>query len=414
MSATQALLQNRNFVLYLMLRVCLSLSVTSLAVAVGWHIYEATGDALDLAYIGLTQIVPIWALFLISGWVVDNVPRRRVLQVTITTQMSIYFFLAWSLKDGVDSVGIIYVLLLLNSCARAFVGPAIQSILPGIVPKNQVSHAVSVSSTVWTTAMTAGPFVAGYLLAWFDVAIYWIIASMMILAFVAITLIDEPKVTKSIKREWRDLVLGIDFVWRNPYVFPSMAVDLFAIMTGSVMVLLPIYAMDILQVGPEGLGYMRAMPALGSVVAGLVISKWGSGPHAGNSLFIALAVFTLSILVFGLSEIYWLSLAALFIYGASDMISVILRTSIIHLATPDALRGRVNAVNSLFIASSNELGDLRGGAAAAWLGVVPAVITGAACTGLVGLIAWWRSKDLRALKRTEDLQYLEDLKSGSG
>jgi Major Facilitator Superfamily. len=159
------------------------------------------------------------------------------------------------------------------------------------------------------------------------------------------------------------VVLGIAFVWRNPYVFPSMTVDLFAIMLGSVMVLLPIFAMDILQVGPEGLGYLRAMPALGSVLAGSLIARFGYGRHAGRALFGALLVFSLSILVFGLSDTYWLSLAALFVYGAADMVSVILRTSIIHLATPDALRGRVNAVNSLFIASSNELGDLRGGVA---------------------------------------------------
>ncbi|MDA0954471.1 MAG: MFS transporter, partial [Proteobacteria bacterium] len=162
MSMPSPLLHNRDFVLYLILRVCLSLAVTSLAVAVGWHIYEATGSALDLALIGLTQIIPIWALFLVSGWVVDHAPRRRVLKVTITTQLLVYLLLAYWLRDGVSDINVIYALLLLNSCARAFVGPAIQSMLPGLVPKEQLSHAVSVSSTVWTTAMTAGPFMAGY------------------------------------------------------------------------------------------------------------------------------------------------------------------------------------------------------------------------------------------------------------
>jgi MFS family permease len=275
--------------------------------------------------------------------------------------------------------------------------------LPGLVSKAELSNAVSVASTVWTGAMTAGPFVAGYLLHWFDVQIYWVIVVLMIGALVSVSFLSEPAMVKATRREWRDVVQGIVFVWGNPLVFPSMAVDLFAIMMGSVMVLLPIYAMDILQVGPEGLGYMRAMPALGSMLAGLVISRFGHGPHSGRALFLALVAFTLSIVIFGLSELYWLSLVALFVYGASDMVSVVLRTSIIHLATPDDLRGRVNAVNSLFIASSNELGDLRGGAAAAWLGVVPAVLVGAACTAGVGFIAWWRSKDLRQLKSTEDI-----------
>jgi MFS family permease len=401
--SSSPLLKNRSFVLYLALRVFLSLSVTTLAVSVGWHIYEATGNPMDLAFIGLTQIVPIWALFLVSGWVVDNVPRRRVLQITIVIQMLTYCALAWILRDGVQDVGWIYILLLINSCARAFVGPSIQSILPGLVSKAELSKAVSVASTVWTGAMTAGPFVAGYLLHWFDVQVYWVIVVLMIGALVSVSLLSEPAMVKTTRREWRDVVQGIVFVWGNPLVFPSMAVDLFAIMMGSVMVLLPIYAMDILQVGPEGLGYMRAMPALGSMLAGLVISRFGHGPHSGQALFLALVAFTLSIVVFGLSELYWLSLFALFVYGASDMVSVVLRTSIIHLATPDELRGRVNAVNSLFIASSNELGDLRGGAAAAWLGVVPAVLLGAACTAGVGLIAWWRSKDLRQLKSTEDI-----------
>ncbi|MDG0978120.1 MAG: MFS transporter [Halieaceae bacterium] len=401
MSST--LFSNRNFVLYLALRVFLSLSVTSLAVAVGWHIYEATGNAMDLAYIGLTQVVPIWALFLVSGWVVDNVARRRVLQATIVAQMSVYIGLAWILRDGVQDVGWIYILLLINACARAFVGPSIQSILPGLIDKSELPQAVSVASTVWTAATTVGPFVAGYLLHWFDVKVYWVIASLMLFAFVAVTLLKEPAMVKKAQREWRDVVQGIIFVWGNPLVFPSMAIDLFAVMMGSVMVLLPIYAMDILQVGPEGLGYMRAMPALGSVFAGLVISRFGHGPHSGRALFAALAVFTLSVVVFGLSEFYWLSLIALFVYGASDMVSVVLRTSIIHLATPDELRGRVNAVNSLFIASSNELGDLRGGAAAAWLGVVPAVLAGAVCTGAVGLVAWWRSKDLRRLQSADKI-----------
>jgi Major Facilitator Superfamily. len=186
MSMPSPLLLNRDFVLYLILRVCLSLAVTSLAVAVGWHIYEATGSALDLALIGLTQIIPIWALFLVSGWVVDHAPRRRVLKVTITTQLLVYLLLAYWLRDGVSDINVIYALLLLNSCARAFVGPAIQSMLPGLVPKEQLSQAVSVSSTVWTTAMTAGPFMAGYLLSWFDIQVYWIIAGIMVLAFIAV------------------------------------------------------------------------------------------------------------------------------------------------------------------------------------------------------------------------------------
>lgn len=397
------LFKNKSFVLYLVIRVFLSLSVTSLSVAVGWHIYEATGNAMDLAFIGLTQIVPIWALFLMSGWVVDNAPRRRVLQVTIVTQTLVYLALAWALRGGVQDVGLIYICLLINSCARAFVGPSIQSILPGLIPKSDLPQAVSVASTVWTIATTIGPFVAGYLLLWFDVKVYWVIASLMLIAFIAVTLLDEPAMVKKAQREWRDVVQGVIFVWRNPLVFPSMAIDLFAVMMGSVMVLLPIYAMDILQVGPEGLGYMRAMPALGSVVAGVVISKFGHGPHSGRALFAALGVFSLSIAIFGVSELYWLSLLALFAYGASDMVSVVLRTSIVQLATPDELRGRVNAVNSLFIASSNELGDLRGGAVAAWLGAVPAVLVGAACTAGVGLIAWWRSKDLRRLQSTDDI-----------
>ncbi len=403
MSHTRALFSNINYIYYLFVRIFLTLAVTMMSVAVGWHIYEATSDPMALAYVGIAQVAPMWMLFMLTGWVADNFSRRNVLLAAMSVQLCTYGGMAWLMKDGIQDVFPIYVLLFVNCCARAFIGPAIQSILPNIVEKKLISQAVSIASTIWQGAMTAGPFVGGLLLAAIDVDIYWVMMLAVALCLFSISRLPQLKAVKSDARAISDIIEGMKFVWGNPYVFPSMALDLFAMMLGGVMAFLPIYAMDILQVGPDGLGYMRAMPAVGSVIAGLLVSKFGYGGHAGKALFVALIVFALSILGFALSTTFWITLVALAIYGGSDMISVIIRSSILHLATPDELRGRTNAVNSLFIASSNELGDFRAGAFAAWVGAVPAAIIGAFSALAVAGIGYWRSKAMRELKSVDDI-----------
>ena len=403
-TSLKSLFSNKYYLCYVAIRVLISLAATALAVSVGWHIYQATGNPIDLALVALAQVLPTWLFFIISGWVSDNFSRRNVIQVCLAINGLVYFALAVVMRGGDFDTDTVLALLFIYGCARAFYFPAMQSTLPVIVDKSILTRAVSNASTIWTVAMTAGPLVGGILLAWLDVGVYWLLGGLMLLAQVFGALLPPMKTEQKGGRSIHDLTLGIRFVWRNPLVFPSISLDLFIIMAGSVMTLLPIYAADILQLGPEGLGFLRAMPALGSVVSGIIIERFGHGGAAGRSLYVALAGFSLSILVFAVSETLWLSLLALFFYGFADMVSVIIRSSITHLATPDHLRGRVNAVNALFIVSSNELGDFRAGLAAGLMGAVPAAVVGSLCAFAVVAVGFWRSPTLRNLQKIEDIK----------
>lgn len=389
---------------YLLVRVLMSLVATSLSISIGWHIYQLTGNAFDLAKVAMVQVLPTWLLFIVSGWVVDQISRARIIQLCMLIYVVVITALALEMSAEHFSVNKVLLLLFLFGCGRAFYFPAMQSILPTLVEKSLLTKAVSQSSTVWTIAMTTGPIVGGLVLEAFDKGVYWVLVALLCLSFLASLRLPNLMVKNRGGRSFSDLTLGIRFVWRDALVLPSISLDLFIIMFASVMALLPIYAADILHLGPDGLGLLRAMPALGSVVSGIVIGRIGYGKHAGNALFIALTGFATSVLVFSLSTTLWLSLLALFCYGFADMVSVVIRSSITHLATPDHLRGRVNAVNSLFIVSSNELGDFRAGLVAGFVGVVHAATLGALCAFGVVAMGYWRSKALRGLQKVEDIE----------
>ena len=401
------------FLCFLLARVCISLASTVLSVTIGWHLYQATGDAFDLAMVGLMQIIPILALFIVTGWVVDNFSRKYVLLGCAILELIVFLGLALVLDEGVQSKHVVFALLFVNGCARAFLGPALQAVLPNIVSREHLARAVAVTSTTWTAAMTAGPFFAGLLIATIDFDTYWLLTGLALLAFIFIAQLPNVVVKTASQRGLHQLLDGIHFVRRNPIVLPSITLDMLIVLAGSVLVLLPVYAVDVLQVGPEALGLLRAMPALGQVVAGLVLSQLANLRNTGRRLFLALAVFAGSILVFGLSEYLWLSLLALFVYGAADMVSVNVRSTLIQLATPDELRGRVSAVNSLFIATSNDMGDFRAGSVAAMIGAVPAVMLGAMMAFAVTIAGYWLSPQLRRLDRLQDAEFRK-LESADG
>lgn len=390
------------FLCFLFARVSFSLAASVLSVAIGWHLYQATGNAFDLALVGLMQIVPIMLLFIVTGWVVDRFPRKWVLLACASLQLLVFLGLALALAGGDVPRVTVFCLLFLNGCARAFFGPALQAVLPGIVPREALSRAVALTSTVWNGAMTAGPFLGGLLLAQLDFASYWVLVGLAVLSLVLLLPLPDLRVKQSSQRGRRELLQGVSFVLGNPYVLPSITLDMLIVLLGSVVALLPVFAADVLGLGPEALGLLRAMPALGAVVAGTIMARLPDGRRVGRRLFVALLVFAGATLVFALSTTLWLSLAALFVYGAADMISVNLRSTLIQLATPDALRGRVGAVNSLFIATSNDLGDFRAGAVAAAIGAVPAAIAGAGCALVVTVIGAALSPRLRRLDRLVD------------
>lgn len=390
------------FILYLLSIALTTLASTMLSVAVGWHIYQVTGNPFDLALVGLMQILPIAGLFIVSGWVIDNLQRKYVAIACTVLQGLVLAGLSLSFSGDELNRLAVYSLLFLNGAARAFYMPATQSILPGIVANGDLSRAVAVSNVIWTAGAAAGPFAAGFLVAWFDTGVYRILATICFLAGAFYLFLPAIAVRRSIGRALSQVLDGIRYVIRNPLVLPGISLDMVIVLLGSVVALLPVYVIDILGVGPEALGLMRAMPAVGAVAAGILLARLPPMRQTGNLLFAALAVFALSIIVFALSGSLWLSLIALFVYGASDMVSVNVRMTIIQLATPDELRGRVNSVNSLFIATSNDMGDFRAGSVAALLGPVATVLIGGVMAMAVALGGYFLFPKLRALDLISD------------
>jgi len=396
------------FIGYLISRSLMGVANTMLVMTLGWHLYELTGDAWSLAFVGLAQIIPVYAFFFVSGIVIDYVPRIWVLRVCGFVEGLAVIGIGFLMTSPDPNLWAIYGLIVIHGTGRAFQGPASQAIVPNIVHESVLDRAVAVSTTAWNTAMIFGPAVGGLLIAWLDRSTYFVIASLIAIAFVNLYLVPTFKVAHSTDRTLRSFFDGLRFVKNQPVILGGLTVDMLMVGFGSVMVLLPIYAIDVLQVGAESLGIMRAAPALGSISVGLILASRPPMRQAGQRLFIALTVFALSILVFAISNSYWLSLLALFVYGASDMISMNLRLAMVHRATPDHLRGRVSAVNMLFIQTSNEAGDFRGGSFAAMFGPVVTGVLGAGIAATVLIWSRWQFAPLYQLDRTADLTPAED------
>lgn len=396
------------FVSYLSARVLMALASSMLSVAIGYHLFLYSRNPFDLALVGLMQILPMILLFIVTGWVVDHFPRKAILALCGLAEGFVYIGLALSMHDGDLDRVMIFSLLLVHGTARAFYSPASQAILPNIVGTHFLPRAVAITSATWTTAQTLGPVSAGLLIAWIGYDTYWILVALAVAGGCLYLLLPRIAVKKPQERGLKQVLGGIHFVLRDPIVLPSISLDLFIVLTGSVMALLPVYAIDVLGVGATTLGWMRAMPALGGVVMGLLLARLPPMRRSGNRLFISLGVFAASILVFALSDTLWISLAALWFYGASDMISVNIRSTLIQLATPDALRGRVSAVNMLFVGISNEMGDFRAGSVAALLGPVVTVVIGAGMAFVVALGGCALFPTLRRLDRLADAELKQD------
>ncbi len=381
-----------DFRLFLGGRFFSTLAMQMQSVAIGWYLYDLTGDPLVLGYAGLAVFVPIALFTLPGGDVSDRVDRRRILSAAHLVQaVCAALFLALVAARALETWPF-YAALALSGTARAFSAPAHQSFAPFLVPRIQFPHAVAWVSSSNKIAMVLGPALGGliYLLgaaATFAacLALYLFVAAAMIAVRARVVAAKEPGTTAFTRA-----VAGLKYLRRQPVVFGAITLDLFAVLLGGITALLPVYARDILNVGPDGLGVMRSSVAAGAVSMGLLLANLPASrqPHAGRAIFIGVAIFGAAILVFGLSSHYWLSLAALAIMGAADMISVFVRSTVVQLGTPDDMRGRVSAVHMLFVSASNELGEFRAGLVAAWIGTVPAVLAGGLGTLLVvGLCA---------------------------
>lgn len=397
-------LSSKAFVGYLGARIAIGIANTMLIVALGWHLYEITGDPWSLALVGLMQIIPVYVFFFVSGYVIDRFPRVWVVRACALVEALAVLGIAQILTQGDPDLPTLYVLVFMHGAGRAFHGPALHAIVPNIVPREVLDRAIAMSSTSWNAASIVGPVVAGYLILMLDRRIYDVIALASAATLIGYLFIPSIRIPQEKGDRLKTLLAGIQYVRGKPIILGGLTIDLLMVGFGSVMVLLPVFAADILLVGPEELGLMRGMPALGSVLMGLFLStRRREISGAGPKLWFSLIVFAASILVFSLSEILILSLVALFFYGASDMVSVNIRMGMVQAATPEYLRGRVAAVNMLFIQTSNEGGDFRGGALAGLLGPVQTVLIG----GILGLgfLVWSKKQfpGLYTLDKISDL-----------
>lgn len=372
------------------------------AVVVAWQVYDLTREPLALAYVGLAQFLPMLLLLLPAGDLIDRFSRKPILAASWAVGALCSGLLWWLAGHGGAGVAGIYAVLLLFGCSRAFSGPALQSLLPQIVPREQLAAAVAANSMLMRAASIGGPFIGGLLYAVGGAGMTYALCmacfalGALLLARVAVAHAAAP--SAALGSMWRRFGAGIRFIRSRPIILGTISLDLFAVLLGGVVALLPIYAQEVLHVGPQGLGALRSAVAVGEVGAGLYLSLRPFNRRVGRSMFLAVALFGLANLVFSLSTVFALSFAALMVAGAADMVSVYIRGALVQFSTPDEMRGRVNAVNMLFIGSSNELGEFRAGTSAAWLGVVPAAVLGGLCTlTVVGL--WARL--FPALRRVE-------------
>jgi MFS family permease len=362
-------------------------------VAVGWQVYEITKRPLDLGYVGLAQFLPAILLFPISGHASDRFERRNVLSACYAGYALCFALLLALSRRSLPSIVPIYVVLVMIGIVRSFNGPASRSILPQLVPQEHFANAVAWNATIFQAATVLGPSFGGIVYAAFrgPSAVY-VIAMVTAIGATVTTFRIKPEV-KTRPREplnLKTLFAGLRFIRNNKLILGAISLDLFAVMLGGAVALLPVYAREILHTGPWGLGLLRTAPGVGAALMAILLAHWPLRGNSGPKLLWAVAGFGVFTIIFGVSRSLTVSLIALVLLGASDMISVIIRATLTLLATPDEMRGRVTAVDMIFIGTSNEFGQFESGLTAQWLGTVPAVVLGGVGTLLVvTLWAWW-------------------------
>ena len=390
MLPSRGVLRHRDFALLLGGRFLSAMAVQIQNVAVGWLVYDLTRDPLALGLVGLATFLPAIGLALVTGHVADRYDRRRILMIcyVLTTLTALGLFACvWT---HTTAVWLVYALMFAFGVTRAFGNPASQALLPNLVPAAELSPAIAWGSSVWQTATIIGPAVGGALYVFGEPVVFGgavLCFAMATLLFAAIRHRAAPAVRE--KTSWSTLLAGIGFIRSRPAVLGAISLDLFAVLLGGATALLPVYARDILNVGPSGLGLLRSMPAVGALGMALYLAWRPLQRHVGRRMFAAVAVFGIATIGFGLSTSFLLSLSCLVVLGAADMVSVVIRQTLVQAETPDAMRGRVAAVNAVFIGASNELGEFESGAVAALIGTVPSVVVGGIGTLLVAAL-WAR------------------------
>jgi MFS family permease len=375
-------------------------------VIVGWQVYDLTKDPLSLGLIGLAEALPSLSVSLYAGHLADLHDRRKILlnslAVLVLCSFALFYF-TLDISSVLENFGVIaiYSVIFISGLARGFMGPSVFGLVGQLVPRPLLPKASAWNSTAWQTAAIIGPAVGGLIYAYVGItATYLLDAILVTISLYLVSLIpSQGKIARETKETMKEsLMTGVRFVFSNQIIVGALSLDLFAVLFGGAVALLPVFAAEILKVGPEGLGILRAAPAVGATVVALALAHRPTMSKAGTKLFWAVAGFGVCIIVFGLSTNFYLSLIALSISGALDSISVIVRSTILQLHTPDHMRGRVSAVNSMFIGSSNEIGAFESGVAAKLLGVVPSVVFGGGMTLLTVAITAIKAPKLRKLE----------------
>jgi MFS family permease len=401
-------LKIRNFKFFVVARICFILAMQMVIFSMAWYIYELTNNKLSIGLLGLSEIVPAIILSLYAGHIIDKSDKRSMLQRT----MSLYLITAILLgllctsqarsSLGVTGVEIgIYGIYFCTGILRSFTGPTMSSIVAQLVPKIALPKAITLSTTAWQTAAVTGPVLAGILIAKTGIETAFVLAAILISVSVTMmTLIPKlaPANTNKDVKAWASVKEGLAYVFRTKELLGAMSVDMFAVFFGGAVAMLPVYAKDILHIDAQWMGWLKAAQSIGTILALTTLSRYPLKGKQGRIMLQCVAMFGLCILVFAVSKNYWLSFSVLFFSGIFDAISMLVRSTILQMYVPDDMRGRVSSVGSMFVNSSNELGEFESGVSARFMGTVPSVLFGGCMTILVVAVAWVKAPKLRKLE----------------
>ena len=399
--------QHPGFVIYLLARWFIVSGLEMQSVAVGWQVYEITRRPLDLGYVGLAQFLPGILLFLVSGHTADRFNRKTILVVCFGGYALCSALLLRIAFHGSPSVLWIYIVMVLVGVSRSFIGPASRAIMPQLVPMEHFQNAVAWNSIMFQSATILGPALGGVIYAAFRgpgavyaLALFAAVAAALLMLQVKTE--QKPRPREPIN--WQTVAAGIKYIWNHKVILGSISLDLFAVLLGGAVALLPVYAREILKTGPWGLGLLRCAPGIGAASMAIIIAYKPLRRRSGVVMLWCVAGFGVFTILFGISKSLILSLIALALVGATDMVSVIVRGVLVQIATPDEMRGRVNAVDMIFIGASNQFGEFESGLTAQWFGAVPAVVLGGIGTLAVTALWAWRFPELRNADRLTDLK----------
>lgn len=399
--------KNKDFQKFLLSRFSFVMATQMISLYLAWYMYELTGNKLSLGLLGLSEIIPAIALALYAGHVIDISDKRTLLLKYICyyviAALGLTFICSGKAREMLGMHGVeysIYALVFCTGIFRAFTGPTQQSIVAQLVTREQLPKAITMGSASWQTAAVVGPILAGFLISAVGVfSAFFFAIFFMLMATIMVMLIPKlPVANVKNQRTWGSVKEGIAYVWKTKTLLSALSVDMFAVFFGGAVAMLPVYAKDILHIDATGMGVLRAAQGIGTVLILFVLTRWPLKNKQGKIMLYNVALFGVMVLIFAVSKNFWLSFAALFLSGVFDAISMVVRSTILQLFVPDEMRGRVTSVNSIFINSSNELGQFESGVAANLMGTVPSVFFGGIMTIVVVIVAWIKAPGLRDME----------------